>query len=344
MSEVGLPETPQFPDPLISANLYASGRLDRVIDRFVVPFWHAIEASNLDDDCYLWILRYARCGEHLKLRIHGPESLHSSLQALLKEAADTYLAGRDPEEEALPTPQRQKPAPPLDVEDQGMDNYPDGTFLYTHYQRSPALLGAPLLARDDRYAALFTRALGQACALILSLFELDETGRMPHRRRQALLLRIATVGLSATFSEREDLERYITYHRDWLVRAPVLAARWRRTKAVEILNRYDSETTRVGTAYLKTIRDLFQDQGSVSRQETGWQRSLVAVRRDLEEIQGLDPDPFVEGPLYPSLFKVFHSVANQLGVNFLNEGLTWHLLLSALRGDGARDGFRLVPF
>jgi hypothetical protein len=338
-----LSETLGFPDPLISANLYASGRLDRAIDRFAVPFWRAAEARGLNRSCYIWILRYARCGEHLKLRLHGPESLRASLEALLAETLALYLAGRDPGDEPLPGPQRAKPAPPLDLEDEATEDYPDGIFLHTLYRRSPVVLGAAPLLRDNRYTALFTSCLGRACNLVLRSFELAETGRMIHRRRQALLLKILTAGLSATFPESEELTGYIAYHRDWLVRAPVLFLRGRMAKAQQILGRYNDERTRLDSSSLETLRDLLRGQEPTDIHEEEWRQSLVALRLYLQEIQGLDPDPFVPGPLYPSLFKVFHCVANQLGINPLNEGFAWHLLLNIVRGDGAEDGFRLVP-
>jgi hypothetical protein len=331
---------------LISVNLYAAGRLDWVIDQFVVPFWHAVEASGLDQYCYLWILRYSRCGEHLKLRLHGPEPLHILLQGLLNEAADAYFAGWSSLEKGPgQAAQRLKPTPPLDVEDQESNDYPDGTFLYTHYQRSPIILGAPPLMQDDHYITLFTNALSRACILVLSRFQLAKNGRMLHRKRQALLLHITAVGLSVAFPDFQELERYVIYHRDWLVRAPVLAARGRINKAEEIFDRYDAEALQLGSSYLETIRKLLEiKEESLSTQESSWQRALWALYLHLQSMRCLDPDPFVEGALYPSLFKVFHGVANQLGVTPLNEGLVWHLLLGALRGDSAREGFRLVPF
>src|SRR4051812_36808733 len=69
------PAVAAFPDPIISANLYDFRRLDRVIARFVVPFLLAAEAKALDQPFYLWMLRYLRGGEHLKIRVHAPDAL-----------------------------------------------------------------------------------------------------------------------------------------------------------------------------------------------------------------------------------------------------------------------------
>jgi hypothetical protein len=275
--------------------------------------------------------------------LHGPEAFRDSLGALLEESIAAYLAQRVPEGETPPRPQRPKPPPPLDFEDQATEDYSDGTFFYTGYQRSPIVLGAVPLLRDNRYAALFTACLGRACDLVLGSFELDETGRMPHLRRQALLLSILAAGLPAVFAEAEQLEEYVAYHRDWLVRAPVLLVRGRMAKARQVLERYDAETARIGPLLLEKLRGLLGNSEPVDSREGKWRQSLVALSAYLKKVRDLDPDPFVRGPLYPSLFKLFHGVANQLGLNPLNEGLTWHLLLQTLRGDGASDSFQLVP-
>ena len=335
-----LSEAAAFPDPLLSANFYAFRRLDRVIARAVVPFVLAAEASPASHPFYLWLLRYACGGEHLKIRVHGPESLREPLSLLLERAVE---AGRAAGEEIPVMPRRLVPPPPMDREDQGpADGYPDGTFLYTHYRRSPVVFGASPLLDDDLYAALFTSCLGRACRLALESFELDETGHLPHRRRQALLLKVLTAGLPALFAG-EELRRYAVYHRDWLVRARSLASRGGMEKARQILEQYASEAARIGPSSLTGIPALLQGAEPPGLWEREWRRSLVAFRAYVQEIQAPDPDPFVPGPLYPSLFKVFHCVANQLGLTPLNEGLTWHLLLNAVAGSENRDGFRLVP-
>jgi hypothetical protein len=340
----GLPEAAAFPDPLLSANVYATRRLDQIIARLAVPFLHAAEAIDPSQSFYLWVLRYARCGEHLKLRVHGPDSLRGSFGRLLEAAFEAYHASQDFAEEILPLSPRPTPPRPMDLEDQAqLDDYSNGTFLLTRYQRSPIVFGAPALCQDDGYVARFTRCLGQAFGIIVESFELDETGNLPHRRRQALLLRVLAIGLPAIFPLEEDLHKYIAYHRDWLVRARTLALRGRMALARQTLDRYDVETVRTASS-LTGIQDLLRAPGAMSLREEEWRRSLVALRSYLQGALPANPDPFVPGPLFPSLFKVFHCVANQIGLTSLNEGLAWHLLLRALKGNEDRDSFRLVPF
>ena len=40
--------------------------------------------------------------------------------------------------------------------------------------------------------------------------------------------------------------------------------------------------------------------------------------------------PFSDDPVFSALFKAFHGVANQLGVDLLNEALVYHVLFRAV--------------
>jgi hypothetical protein len=212
------------------------------------------------------------------------------------------------------------------------------------------VLGSAPLLDDDRYAALFTTCLGRACDLILDWLELEDGGTVSFRSRQGILLALLSGGLAAAFPSEEERACHLIYHRDWLVRSPVLYTRGRMEKARAILDRFDQEAERMGPAALESLNDVVAGNGDLEDDEpaeAAWRRSVAELRAYLEPLQGdpaYDLDPFVEGPLHPCLFKLFHCIANQVGLTALNEALTWHLLVNAASNAGEEsEEFRLVP-
>lgn len=339
-----MPPPAAFPDPLLSASLYSTGRLDPLIVRAVAPFCEAAKVCTRDASSYLWMLRYGRRGEHLKLRLHGPESLRPVLAPLLEGVARSFFGARERRQRPAEPVQR-RPAPPLDEEDHGQDDLPDDSFLWTRYRRVPMVLGTAPLLHDDRYVALFTTCLGRACDLVLGWLELDEGERVSFRSRQGILLAILSGALTAAFPSVEERSRHLVYQRDWLVRSPVLYTRGRMERARAILDRFEQEVERMGPATRQSLQAVVASEEDGEPAETAWRRSVAELRAYLEPLQGdpaYDLDPFVEGPLHPCLFRLFHCVANQIGLTALNEAMTWHLLVHA--GAGEEDGeFRLVP-
>jgi len=167
------------PDPSLTADIYCAGGLDRVVFQVVAPFWH--ELRERGSGSYLWLVRDGAGGEHLKVRIHGPESELPLQRRLLEERAASYA------------------------------------LVWTVYERSHTSLGGGPFLEDDHYVALLTRCLGNACALVLSL-QPGENGVLPHRIRQIALLRGLIVGLAALGFPAEKRTDYLAYHRDWLLR------------------------------------------------------------------------------------------------------------------------------
>jgi hypothetical protein len=69
-----------------------------------------------------------------------------------------------------------------------------------------------------------------------------------------------------------------------------------------------------------------------------WQRAVSDFARYLSHEKGrVDnlPDPFAGNLLFPGIFKMFHVIANQLGLKKQDEALSFHLLLLAHGGEGA---------
>jgi hypothetical protein len=337
-----------FPDPCLTASLYCAGRIDWTIARCVLPVWRRVQTEQPAVPCYLWILRYGRGGEHLKLRFHGPSTLRPLIEFLLTDAASAQRPWLAHPSDALHT--AALIASPLDEEDEVQEEWPAGSLLWTHYRRSPALfLGKPFL-NDDGFVARFTSCLGCGCELLLSSFDLDNGDSLSHRRRRAMLLRALMAAVSELFREPGERIRYLTYHRDWTIRHPVLAIRGGDEKAREILERYERQVAGLSFTAMHSLRRAADEMGTEARwpvgEETAWRDALREMRRYLEALGNdpfLSPDPFVTGPLFPTVFKILHGLANQIGIDVLNEGMAYHLLLRSLSSTDLGASVRLVP-
>lgn len=335
------------PDPILSANLFCSGRLDQLIHEAVWPFWQEVRRKGILD-CYSWIMRYARGGEHLKIRVHGPPFNLSLVRQLLVKSAQSYLCRVKATDMRGVT---QKRLPPIDLEDRSEQERPDCTFLQTRYQRSPISLGAGPLLSDETYLTLITRCLGAGCELILESLHPNKEGMIPYLRRQAILFRLLTSGLNAIWSSSAEWEAYIEYHRDWAVRFPVLSIGAGIEKAREILMRYDREADVLGVARTVLLRNALESQPDSHILEEAPDSRILAWRRSIRDLYSYlvrfdgdpeyDLDPVARGPHFPCMVKVFNGVANQLGINALNEGLAHHILLRSLQRKNSAKRFVL---
>lgn len=329
------------PDPLLTANLYCACSLDILIHQVIVPFWQELEPRLAATGSYLWLLRYACGGTHLKVRFHGPESLRTAVMESLERKARRFFARcTAPAETSLPPIRSQ--APPIDLEDRE-DTHAGPLLLWTSYQRSPIVLGPPPLVAAAPYSALFTRCLGAGCEVALSAFA---AGPPFSRGRQAALLSLLTSGIATMSQLPEELMGYLAYHRNWLIRIPVLRSNLGERKAESLLMQYEAAAGRSDPAAAGELRDQLLLRGEPRDQRLAlWARALHDLREYLRKFEGKPEysfDPLAEGPWFPVLFKLFHGMANQLGINPLNEGLAHHLLLRALSPAGEHP-FSLIP-
>lgn len=197
------------------------------------------------------------------------------------------------------------------------------SVAWTPYQRSHMSLGGGPFLKDDHYVALLTRCLGNACELVLSL-QPGEEGLLPHRVRQISLLQGLIVGLSALGFPAGKRAGYLTYHRDWLLRFLSLD---------QLRPRFEERIARMGPA-LDPIRTLAENGGSIDLKgkDRDWRSSLRALL-DYVTPFSTNPayllDPFAADPVFSPLFKVFHILANQLGLPMADEAFAHHLLLRA---------------
>lgn len=325
-----------FADPVLTASIYCTGLLDAALFRAVRPFWRAFQAENPDSSCLLWVMRYGRGGEHLKVRVHGPEDLRSRLRETLGESASAFLNSL-PQPEVPAEKRGWGRTPAIDAEDAVMDDYPDRTFLWTTYGRSHVSMGGEPFLSDDCYAALFTRCLAHSSEIVLSL-EPGENGILPFKARHNTLLKALIAALAIPgFSPEQRLD-YIKYHRDWLLRFVLPKDRMAEAEPLEqLLRSFEARIQQMGST-LHTLREsslaewrktrpvLLQSEGTF----TAWQRAVADLVDYVSSFRD-DPacllDPFATDVLYGPLFKLLHSFSNQLGNNLANEALVHHILL-----------------
>jgi hypothetical protein len=348
---------PLMPDPILSANVYCSGRLCEVIHRVAGPLLREARQRLPGEEVRVWVLRYAKGGDHLKIRVHGPEAAEPSLRDLLFALQAGYFAGLSAAGPGAPRRSRALAAP-IDREDCEASDHPDRTFLWTGYRRSHVSLGYRPYLGDDVYVDLLTRCLSRSTELALHRLTPSPEGEYPHRGRQNALLKGVIAGMSALGLVAEERTLYLLYHRDCLlrhVRKQMLLDRKAGSPeglTDKLLERFwkEIERTRAGFEPLGETANRLWTAGV----SWIWEEDLAAWREALGELAGyVAPicrdlahriDPFAADPIFPPLFKAFHGMANQLGLTPLDEAFSYHLLL-ALTADGeaARQPVQMRP-
>jgi hypothetical protein len=222
----------------------------------------------------------------------------------------------------------------MDPEDGETGDQPDRTLVWTRYRRNRASLASQPLLTDDTYAALATRCLGRACDLVLAALGEDLT---PIYRLLSLLQALVG-GVAALRLTADSRAACFAFHRDTLIRAFLVQRNVGPNKVLELLAQLDRRRQAMGTfpASLRTLAE--KEWGGVGGEGTGedtdaaWRSSIADLFLYVSRFRG-DPeyhlDPFAEDAGFPVLFKVFHGLANQLGVGLLDEIFAHHLLLGA---------------
>jgi hypothetical protein len=345
----------RFPDPLVTANIYAAGRLDETLQRCVALLRDEVQRLDPDGSSYLWTMRYARRGEHLKVRLHGPPTLESRLREALVASAEQFLASLDgPAAAAATAAPKEQTIPPMDLEDEALEAHPDRSLLLTRYRRSQISLGGGVFLRDDRHVAIVTCALAQGCEATLSVLQTDAEGQVPFRVRQTALLKAVIGALAAACWPPDKRVAYLAYHRNWLLRFLLSRSRQGAERAEKLLAQYAQNVARMpGLQAIERVAnaqwstDSAHGQGDDSATQTPgdpWRRTigdLVRYVPSLTDQPDSIVDPFAADPAFPSVFKVLHGLANQLGLTPLNESFAHHLILHVAGGGDA--GFEIEP-
>lgn len=334
-----------FPDPLFSANVYCAGRLDDLIRFGIAPFWDTVQSDAQSHGVYLWLLRYGRCGEHLKVRVHAPESERERLRARLKDAVDGFLAALDAPVAERSTDTRAE-MPAIDVEDEASTVHPDRALLWTQYRRSPISLGGNPWQMEDRYAALLTRCLGSAWARLHAALSHGDSFPSP----QNLLLRALLEGLGELAWPAAKCIAYLTYHRDWLVRFSLHKSRQDAAKGRELMAYFDERVDRMPAAlqavqravHLTWLPGAADAPATPDNLRHGSLCALVEHMARRRHDPGYLLDPFASDVVFPGVFKAHHGAANQFGLRMLDEAFTHHMLLHAMTGSDV-PGFTSEP-
>lgn len=324
------------PDPTLTASIYVGWPLHGLVRGAIVPFRDELRRHDPQGKWSLWLVRYTKCGPHLKLRLHGPAEQRPLVQRLLSEAVERYLAELEPiPQEGEPPAARPRPrAPAIDLEDERSDDYPDRTLLWTNYRRSGVTLGPnQRLLADDEYASRFAAAMAAGAEVVLeaSRPELTDSARLK------VLLSALVAGITALPFSQEDRETYAAYHRDWLLRFILPSDQRER----EMRERFDQRLGAMGGVVDEARRALAGWDEAISPAEgvhAEWRESVAALFAYAARFRGdgsYVSDPFTDDPAFPPAFKVFHGLANQLGVDMLNEALIHHVLLSVLSAEPA---------
>lgn len=311
------------PDPELSANIYCLGAIDSAFANVVRPL--VTELASLDPAAGLWTMRYARCGEHLKLRLHVPPEQTAIVVERVEDLAGRWLASLEPHPNAEARAARTE-MPAVDVEDDRGAVYPDRTILWTTYRRSPVSFGGATLVYDDQYAALMTAWFATACATVVGGLRAGPDGSFDHRSRQNLVLRNTIGALTALGWPAARRMSYLRYHRDWLVRFSAGADLAEEQRLHTVL-----ADQAVGLrSSVATLAEVAQnvDPESVRRSHGGLV-DLVAHASVLCEGTGATLDPWAPEPVFPVLFKALHGFANQSGTKLLVEAFAYELLLRA---------------
>ncbi|MBE4749495.1 hypothetical protein G4177_15120 [Corallococcus sp. ZKHCc1 1396] len=319
----------------MTANIYCNQRLDELLAQAIAPLWTQLQFLHDKEDCFLWFTRYARRGEHLKLRVHGSARLAEEVRGRLEAEVSRFfgtLVEIAPSERIV-----NSQLPPIDVEDGSEGEAPDRSLLWTTYSRSPAVLGAESFVRDAEHSELFTRAMAECARLILVELAPDMTGQAYAQKRQSLFLKMLIAGISEASDAPAFWITYLTYHRDWLVRYFVANGDPHKVSHASILEDLEQKLAKSSSAIapLGALIAAHAGLDPVARYEGslgGWRSGVAAFFRHIAGYRGqpeYDLDPYAADSTHLPLFKLLHGCANQLGFRMSNEAYLHHLLLRA---------------
>lgn len=328
-----------YSDPMLTANIYCTDLTDRLIYSAIRPFWHDALPYRREMQLRMWLMRYRRCGQHLKVRLHGPESARFTMMELLQKRVGDFFDTIAETDRAIPVDYQIGAGDiPIDVEDHGDSNHPNCYLLWTTYRRSFVSLGSLPFLDDDHYVAHFTRCLAEGCEVALREFEPNRSGEFTNTARQLILLKALIEGLEAFgFAPAKSMD-YLSYHRDWLIRFAIFKSKTDMGKAPEIIRHFDKRCQGM-MPLVERLKPLVMDHlvsptsDVDGHEQNAWQESLRALLEYVSPFcadENYRVDPYASDPAYPVPFKVFHGLANQLGLRFLDEAFGHHLLLSCL--------------
>lgn len=209
----------------------------------------------------------------------------------------------------------------------------------------PADVGLPQIEHRAELRARFGECL--ACATDLHL-EAGRSGRgcaFGYRERQNLALGLLALGLSTLAEGHGDWTAYPAYHRDWLIRGPILQTGNGFGSASMIRRLLDQQLALLGRVDCASLCRLpAAMMGSASA--NSWVGRVRSFGSRLAELAGdarFRVDAFASDGVYPVAFRLFHTLARQFGIALLDEALLHHILATASGVPDAPAGFCLTP-
>lgn len=321
-----------LPDPCLTANLYCNRRLEPAIRDVLGTLSTDLASPEVSPESFLWFMRYGKCGEHIKVRVHGPDSTAEVARASLETAAREFFGSPD----ADPDPNvwvSKSAIPPIDPEDEYEGDYPNKTLLWTHYRRSPIVFGAEVYLNDDVHVDQFCRCQAAVTSIVLKILlpKSADPAYLKHRQStflQILLTAISVLGLSAT-----ETAAYLAYHRDWLLRglAPIAVPGTTAESLLEEIQALSRSSDLRGLTdhveYALTGAGRFPSEycRALHRELSAFYGHVSTYRN----IERFDQDPFTRDFAFLPIFKVMHFAANQFGFRLSHEAYVFNLLFQA---------------
>jgi len=311
------PACSNYSDPVVTANIYCKGHVDAVLLDALKPFQLSSQHWQL------WIMRYRRGGEHIKIRLHGMAAEATQVKARLEEHLKPVLAQIHWPEAGNPLKLTGANDPAIDEEDSTLSDHPAGRLVWTHYKRSHVTFGGEPYLSDDRYVALFAACLSASLEYFLSATE-QVNGVLPHAQRLAAAAELVGSPLQSLHLNGPE---YLNYHRDWLVRFVLLKTSHTPQEHQDVLKAFDKRVTE-SEKFWEYVRDrstrVFERPGPVLSK---WQAAVAELMKYVNHLclrQQFQIDPYAQHPSHSALFKVLHGASNQAGLALLDEALMYH--------------------
>ena len=317
-----------FPTPLLSASVYGQKQHDLLLDEFIRPFWSTSMLRMAGG--FLWTMRYGGGGEHLKLRLHGPDRYEAETRHSLTTVLDNFVESLPPSDSGPVYPGL---FPSIDPEDEEDGVRPDRFWRWTTYRPSPFVLGAEKLAQDPTLAALYAHAQSAVAEIVMTQVAPLRLQPSFATLRQSLFIRMLVISFSSLGFSAAEREAYLRHHRDWLVRFLIAKERSSESSPDNTLAPLRERVAAMGPK-IDTIRQLLETSPKgFSHPIFGvWQERLSEFFKYVADFRGdaaYDLDPYTDDYAFLPLFKLLHGACNQFGLRLRNEIYIHHLLLAA---------------
>ena len=312
-------------EPIFAATVYNNGQHDRLLDEVIRPRWEIF--SQDDAGRFLWTMRFGARGEHIKLRIHGPDRVLEEVEVHLVPALDKFVASLTDEmaEESATAPPGSFPAIDLEDAEPGVGV----GWRKTTFRPSPFVLGGTPLVEDPAFGSLFARTQGaMAEAVLKHLVPKRHDPNFPSIR-QTFGVRLVLAALIALPLDPAEQVAYLRYHRDWFARYIAVRKHLPESRIPEILEPLDRKVERAAQAKESLARSL--EEASLQPPFLAWTNRLRAVYDRTLSFRGdprFDLDPYTDNVSFLPLFKTLQGSANQAGLAIGSELWAYHLLLT----------------